>query len=190
MNSNLFYIIFLMTAFILTPLRYISAQEKKQKESTEVVGEIKEEDTAKYQNRHKSLSLTALGFGPYGSSNIGASHLLYGFSGGKIWEVSSHWEIRSDLFIAANGDGSIGTLTVGPAYSYSAGNVSPFLSAQIGFGYADGDTSNSVGYAGQAQLGVKLFRLSDKQMEAFGSYSRVFESDAHGTYGLQLRLLY
>lgn len=154
------------------------------------VGEIEEPQVRKYQRRHESLNLTSLGFGPFSSSKIGENGILYGFSYGKIWETSDVWEIRGDGLLSINGKGLLVSAGIGPSWIPMTGNFSPFIGGQLGLGYAKGNEDSEANFSGQFNVGLKMFRLSNAQMEILGSYTTILSSKNLSVYGLQLRLLY
>lgn len=171
--------------------REVKTGKTRQRQGPARVGEIEEGEIDRVSRRQKSLSLKYFGFGPYGSSKVGDSSLLYGFSYGHRWEVSTTGEITADLLSAINGKGSLWYGGLGFSLLPMTTNISPLVGASVGFGYADGDKNhNTGGFAGQFSAGLRMFRLSETQMEIVGNYTAVFGSGAPGVYGVQIRVLY
>lgn len=171
-------------------VRKVRSGKVREREGDAKVGDIESGEVNKYQNRHKALTLSSFGFGPFTSWNTGEGHLLYGLSLGRVWEVNAHWDLRFDLFTAFNSDGAYFSGGFGPSYLFMDGDISPFAGGLIGMGYANGDDHSSGGFSGQVHVGARMFRLSDKQMEVLLSYAGVFSDVSLSVTGLQLRLLY
>lgn len=173
-------------------VRRIRSGQVRGREGGARVGEIEEGEVNRVARRQKSLSLSSFGFGPYGSSDVGQGRLLYGFSYGHHREVSTTGEITADLLGVFNGHGSFWHGGIGFSFLPLTTNVSPVVGAALGFGWADvnKDKENVGGFSGQVNLGARLFRLSETQMEILANYTSIFESGSPGVYGVQLRVLY
>lgn len=162
----------------------------KQRQGEPQVGDLEDDEIEQVVRRQKSLNLTAFGFGPYTSSNIGNDKLLYGISFGKHWEVTTTGEIFADISAVLNEKGSFLNSALGFAFLPMTGQVSPVIGAGLGMGYGDGDLRDKGGFSGEFILGARLFRLSQTQMEIIGNYSTLFTEGTLGVVGAQLRVLY
>jgi hypothetical protein len=155
------------------------------------VGEIEDGDVDRVARRQKALNHTVFGFGPFGSSNVGEKQMLYGFSYGKRWEVTTTGEISLDFLGAANGKGSLWNAGLGFNFLPSTSDISPLIGGAFGFGFASPNEGPSAGgFSGQVNAGVRMFRLSEAQMEVVASYTAVFTDKTPGVYGAQLRILF
>lgn len=166
------------------------AGKVKQRQGEPQVGDLEDDEIDKVVRRQKSLNLTAFGFGPYTSSNIGEDKLLYGLSFGKHWEVTTTGEIFADLTAVINEKGSFINSALGFAFLPMTGQVSPVIGAGLGMGYGDGDLRDKGGFSGEFIVGARLFRLSQTQMEVVGNYSTLFTEGTLDVVGAQLRVLY
>jgi len=171
-------------------VRRVRSGKVRQRKGDAKVGAIEESETKKYQRRHEALSLTSFGIGPFGSSNVGESELLYGGTIGKNWEVSDIFEIRADFMGVANGKGSFWSLGFGPSWIPMTGEISPIIGVELGLGYGNGNNNNAGGFYGQGNFGLRLFRLSNIQMEILGTYAQTITKEVLSVYGAQLRLLF
>lgn len=159
------------------------------------VGNIQDDEVDQIQRRQKSLHLTAVGFGPFTSGNLGKGNLMYGASIGKHWEVSTTGEILAELVGAANSQGSMASGHLGFNFIPMTGSISPVAGAALGFGYGQGrnsagDRISEGGFSGQANLGLRMFRLSETQMEIMGTYTAIFSQPSPNIFGAQLRILF
>lgn len=155
------------------------------------VGNIEEGETGKFKRRFEALNLSSFGFGPFfGGNDVGANRVLYGFTLGKIYDLTENWEIRADLLGVFNSDGTYMTVGFGPDYIFTDRNLSPFIGFQLGYGGAHSGDLNQAGFTGQFNLGIKMFRLSTAQMEVMGTVSKIFTDNGKAVSGFQFRLLY
>ena len=168
----------------------VHAGKVKSRKGGPKVGQIEDSETGKFKKRFESLNLSAFGFGPYTGQNVGNNKVMYGLSFGKIWDLKEAWEIRADLFGAFNSVGSFINFGLGPDYIFNDGDISPFLGGQLGYGFAKADDTIKGSFYAQANLGLKMFRLSTTQLEVLGSYSMLLVEGNFNILGVQLRLLY
>lgn len=164
------------------------------------VGNIQDDQIHQIERRQKSLSFTGLGFGPFGSSNVGNSKILYGLSVGHHWEVMTTGEIVLEATGAFNGDGFLLNPALGFNYMPMVTEFSPIIGGEFGYGAAYGkDTSDGApvdsktsrgGFSLQANLGLRMFRLASTQMEVMGTYTVILSSPSFSIYGVQLRVLF
>ena len=171
-------------------LRQMKSGKVRQRQGEARVGEIEDGEIDQISRRQKSWSLSSFGFGPYGSSSIGDSKVMYGFSYGHHWEVATTAELKADVLGVVNSKGSLWHGGLGMSYLPFTTSVSPLIGASLGFGYASGNQKNAGGFSGQINLGLRFFRLSETQMEIVANYTGVFDGGSPGVYGMQLRLLY
>ena len=159
------------------------------------VGQINEGETTKIEKRIKSLRLTSLGLGPYGSAQVDGHPMNYGFSYYKHFEAGVHGEILVGTTMAFSGHSSFGIFGVGGNYFFSDEELSPLVGGEFGYGFARYDKTASeskseAGFAGRIEGGLRIFRTSDAQLEFLASYTTVFSSSTPGFYGLEVRILY
>lgn len=171
-------------------IRKVRRGKIRERKGGPAVGEIEEGEVDSIRRRQKSLSHTVLGFGPFGSSNIGDGKMLYGFMVGHHWEVASQAEILLDLLGAFNGDGSFVSGNLGMNFLPLTGAISPFIGGGFGFGAAKGNDESSSGFSGMVGAGVRFFRLSDVQMDISAVYSGIFANGSLGVFGGQIRILF
>ncbi len=162
----------------------------RQRKGEMLVGEIEEDEISQIQRRQKSLGFHVFGFGPAGSTNVGDNKMLYHLSYGYHWEVSTKAEITADMLAAGNSQGAFGNAGLGFSYLPARGSISPLIGLALGGGYASGNDLNQSGFTGQLNLGVRMFRLSDTQMEFLTSYTSILAEGNLSLYGLQIRILY
>ena len=159
------------------------------------VGDIEDDEVDQVRRRQKSLSLTSFGFGPFGSSNIGRGQMLYGASYGRHWEVSTIGEIVAEVKGAANGHAGFGAADLGFNIIPMTGSISPVVGLAFGAGYGAGQDRNDVsirhgGFSLQGNLGLRMFRLADTQMEIMGTYAAILSDPSPNIFGVQLRVLF
>lgn len=159
------------------------------------VGEIEAGEVDQVQRRRKSLNLSAFGFGPFISSNVGDKAIMYGASMGRHWEVSTVGEIVAEFSGAANGHGGLGNFGLGFNAIPLRDEISPVIGAELGLGFANGRDEDDKkvtrgGFTLQGNLGARMFRLASTQMEIMGTYTAILASPTLYVAGLQIRVLY
>lgn len=175
--------------------RTIRSGKVKQRQGEARVGEIEDDEVSQVERRQKSLHLTSLGFGPFGSTNLGKGALMYGASVGWHWEVTTTGEIVAEIVGAANGNGAMINGALGFNFLPLTGDFSPIIGGEFGAGYGSGKDSGGIsrsqgGFSAQGNLGLRLFRLSSTQMEIMGTYTTLLSTSNPNIYGIQLRVLY
>lgn len=68
-------------------------------------------------------------------------------------------------------------------------SISPLIGAEFGGGFSSGERSGG-GFTVSGYGGIRLFRLSDAQLELLGSYTAVLAQNAAGAFGVQLGILF
>lgn len=161
----------------------------KMREGAPRVGEIYESDESRIEKRIRSKKFTAYGFGPY--SGLGQDDMLYNFSYGKNWETGVNTEILFSVDYTGNSSAGLGTMTLGAGYMFSSSDISPYASAELGYGAgSEKDEDGSSGFAGKAAVGMRLFRTSDTQLAVGFNVNTIFTKEAPTAYGITLKLLH
>jgi hypothetical protein len=174
------------------------AQEQQQQQPRQKslrVGEINEGDTRKVETRVKSLRLTSVGLGPFGSNQVDGKPLHYGGSVYKHFEAGVNGEILLGAFGAFSSESSFLFAGIGGSYLFSTEDISPILGGEFGLGAAhyNRPSDSSVtegGFAAKLDGGVRFFRTSDTQMEVLASYTGLFSTHNPGVYGVEVRVLF
>lgn len=125
-----------------------------------------------------SLNLKTLGFGPGALTGLGDNGLSYHLQGGLWREVHPNAAIRvlSEFDTRSGFDAWKVSAGLGAVWIPWKKAFSPFLGADLGWGYGDGKHS-ATGFALGASGGMQLFRGSSTQMSVEARSSFVLDGD-------------
>ena len=126
------------------------------------VGSIAPEDRQKVHDRIESRSFNTFGLGPAYLSEANENNVAYHFTYGRSWEVHPHGGIyiRGDLISHFQDPLFMLTTAVGMNFFITTSDISPFVSADFGFG---ADTEKNYGFQIGFGGGVTFFRTSSTQ---------------------------
>ncbi len=165
------------------------AAEKNAKRSTERV-----------QARRQVL----VGFGPAYFNKLNTSQPGIGFQAGYIWSIDDHFDLglQSDFAISTeHTDAYMLSGRILTNYYFSTNDISPYVGAGFGYGWASVHDNNintisddaSGGFAVGLSAGVKFFRTSTVNFAVGGEYTHIFDKNSLGQPGvflLKVALLY
>lgn len=145
-----------------------------------------------------------VGFGPAYFSRMNSPSSAIGFQAGYVWNVDDHFDLglQSDFDISTkDSDAYILSGKIITNYLFTTNDISPFIGAGFGYGWASihnpasqpiGDDSAG-GFAFSLQAGVKFFRTSNVNFMLSGEYSQILNKSAMGQPGvflIKVALLY
>ncbi len=145
-----------------------------------------------------------VGFGPAFFDKMNAAESGLGFQAGYVWNIDDHFDLglQTDFAISTKySDAHMFSGKIITNYYFSTSDVSPFLGAGFGYGFASLHDSNTPsitdggasGFAMSLQGGVKFFRTSTVNFMISGEYTRIFDQASLGQPGvffLKVGLLY
>lgn len=169
-----------------TPKRKLSKKKRAQ------VGEMQDEDLDQLERRIRARDFWSFSFGPSYLSDPKediSDKMLYGASFARHWEVSSLGEIRARLAGAGGSSGSAFSGGLGGAWLPIRTEISPLLGGEFGVGRISGKEAQS-GFTAGIYGGVRLFRLSDIQMEIVAGNQSLLVKDSQSTTYFQIGVLY
>jgi hypothetical protein len=142
------------------------------------VGDVTVAESSALERRVQTRNFTILGFGPGDLEGLGHDGFSYHLQGGWWREAHPNAAIRilSDLDFRPGFDAWKLDAGVGVVVLASRGAISPFLGADFGWGFANGDQSVN-GFSLGASLGLQLFRTASTQMSIEGRSSLILDSD-------------
>jgi hypothetical protein len=142
------------------------------------VGDISVPESSALERRVQTRNFTILGFGPGDLEGLGHDGFSYHLQGGWWREAHPNAAIRilSDLDFRPGFDAWKLDAGVGVVLLASRGAISPFIGADFGWGFANGDKSVN-GFSLGASLGMQLFRTASTQMSLEGRSSLILDSD-------------
>lgn len=189
-------------ALVLSPFSFAHAGEEAPPSEKVVersvqgarVGEINPAEKEKYKTRFEAKNSSVFGFGPSFGAALNTDGMLYGFTYGYEWEVGSNGAVTAHLGGYFGGGASYIDGIIGAKYFFSDADISPFVQGGLGMAAAKGNEIDSCGgFAGEAGLGLVMFRTSTVHLEVLASYRTVFARNDKGTPGvgnLALQILY
>lgn len=165
------------------------AAEKKQRANFERV-----------QARRQAM----IGFGPAYFSNMNASGSGIGFQAGYIWNIDDHFDLGLQSDFAISTEYSKTHMFSGKIitnYFFASNDISPFVGAGFGYGWANIDSpanntladESASGFAMSLHAGVKFFRTSTVNFVVAGEYTNIFDKSSLGQPGaflIKVALLY
>lgn len=142
------------------------------------VGDISVPESSALERRVQTRNFTLLGFGPGDLEGLGNDGYSYHLQGGWWREAHPNAAIRilSDLDFRPGFDAWKLDAGVGVVWLPSRQSISPFIGADFGWGFANGDQSAN-GFSLGASLGMQLFRTASTQMSIEGRSSLILDSD-------------
>lgn len=151
------------------------AAEKKQRSSFE---------------RVQAQRQVAIGFGPAYYSNMNSPGTAIGFLAGFYWNIDDRFDLglQSDFAISTeHSDAHMFNGKILANYFFAANDISPFVGAGFGYGWASAhDRNNSIpddtagGFGLSLQAGVKFFRTSTVNFAVTGEYTTIFDENSLG----------
>lgn len=125
-----------------------------------------------------SLNLTTLGFGPGALTGLGDNGLSYHLQGGLWREVHPNAAIRvlSEFDTRSGFEAWKVSAGLGAVWLPLKEAFSPFLGADLGWGFGDGEHT-ATGFALGASAGLQLFRGSSTQMSVEARSSFILDGD-------------
>lgn len=131
-----------------------------------------------------------IGFGPSYFSNMNSPGTAIGFLAGFIWNIDDHFDLGLQSDFAISTDHSDAHMFNGKLvanYFFAANDISPFIGAGFGYGWASAHDGNNTinddtagGFAMSLQAGVKFFRTSNVNFGISGEYSTIFDENTLG----------
>ncbi len=145
-----------------------------------------------------------VGFGPAFFDKMNTAQAGIGFQAGYIWSIDDHFDLglQSDFAISTeHTDAYMLSGRILTNYYFSSNDISPYIGAGFGYGWASIHDSNTNtisddaagGFALGLQAGVKFFRTSTVNFAIGGEYTHIFDKSSLGNPGvflLKVALLY
>ena len=150
-----------------------------------VVAEIPTSTELAKQMPDRKLSYWTLGLGPAISSKLQSDRVMYGLTGGKVWDISPQVSIKlvgdADFSSGADGgqffNGSVG----GNFYFLNRLDSAPFITASMGYGYAKSDDAGKAeGFSLGAGAGYQFFRTTEMTLELLAHVTAILNSTSRG----------
>lgn len=146
----------------------------------------------------------SIGFGPAYFTNMNSTGTGLGFQAGYVWNIDDHFDLGLSSDFAISTERSKSYLFTGKIftnYYFNTNDISPFVGAGFGYGFASVDDANTgglqddsaAGFAMGLQAGVKFFRTSTVNFAISGEYTNIFDKSSLGQPGafiLRVSLLY
>ena len=140
--------------------------------------------------RVEAKKQVVIGFGPTYFSNMNSPGTAIGFLAGFVWNIDDHFDLglQSDFAISTDhSDAHIFNGKIVANYFFASRDISPFIGAGFGYGWASAhDGNNSIkddtagGFGMSLQAGVKFFRTSTVNFGVSGEYSTIFNENSLG----------
>ena len=145
-----------------------------------------------------------IAFGPAYFSNMNSAGTALGFQAGYVWNIDDHFDLGLKTDFAISTEHSDAYLVSGKIftnYFFSSNDISPFVGAGFGYGWASVHDNNintisddsAGGFALGLQAGVKFFRTSTVNLAVAGEYTQIFDNTSLGNpraFMLKVALLY
>ncbi len=164
MKSILISLILIGSLSLATAASDYSEDEKKKSDEDQTVGNIDTAQTDDLSNRIKSKKFGIFGIGPAMITVDPEDDISYHFYAGSIWDVNPWASVKAIAQVTSDFDNTLmSSGGLGANVYASNGNVSPYLGADMGFGYAYGEGESATGFSLGGSAGLLLFRTSDTQ---------------------------
>ncbi len=167
-------------------------------EDKKSLGEQAAEKKSKQNNeRVPARRQVLVGFGPAYFNNMNTSQAGIGFQAGYLWSIDDHFDLglQSDFAISTeHTDAYMLSGRILTNYYFSSNDISPYIGAGFGYGWAsvhDSDTTlisddAAGGFALSLQGGIKFFRTSTVNFAVGGEYTHIFDKSSLGAPGVFL----
>lgn len=201
MKALLLLMLFTFGSFSEEPISVLPIQQDTAADGQDGNGQFPPPDTTPpgpapgmQETKRRAAEFTFGGFGPGIMENITSDDLAYSFQFGRIWEVNPYAGIRAMAEVTTDfSNSAIAGFNLGLNFIPFVAEISPFLSADFGFGYARDESQNLFGFNAGASAGLQLFRYSTVQMLIEGRVNTLLDEwngDYPTVYSARLGLLY
>lgn len=140
--------------------------------------------------RVEAKKQVVVGFGPAYFSNMNSPGTGIGFLAGYIWNIDDHFDLglQSDFAISTDhSDAHMFNGKIVANYFFAANDISPFIGAGFGYGWASAHDGNNTikddtagGFGLSLQAGVKFFRTSNVNFAISAEHSSIFNENSLG----------
>jgi hypothetical protein len=119
-----------------------------------------------------------LGVGPVFPRKLESDHLMYGVSGGYVWDLQPQISIKAlaeAAFTSANDGAQFTDVGLGANYYFlNSLESAPYLTADMGYGYAKSDTAGSAeGFSLGLGAGYQFFRTTERTLDILVRFTTI-----------------
>lgn len=128
----------------------------------------------------RKVAYWTVGVGPFIPRRLDSESLMYGFMGGRIWDINPRFSAKAIIeanFSSGAEKARLFNFATGGSYFFdSARATSPYATVDIGYGLADTDDESAEGFSFGTGAGIQFFRDTETTLDLLVRYAVVLNS--------------